>query len=100
VLSDNPRIVVCTVNLWRDTCWPAREEALRVFLRATQPDILAIQELHPVTRRVLDEELRGHQRIEDSFPGWEYESNVYWNKSFFSMFAYGAQDIGITELQC
>lgn len=99
MLSDHPRIVVCTCNLWRDTCWPGREAALRTFLRATQPDILAVQELLPVTRRVLDEELKDHQRVEDAFPGWEYESNLYWNRSFFSMLEYGAQDIGIVEAQ-
>ncbi len=99
MLRDHPRIVVCTINLWRDTCWSAREAAVRAFLRVTQPDILAVQELHPVTRLVLDEELRAHQRIEDDFPGWTSESNVYWHRSCFSLVEYGAQDIGIVEPQ-
>jgi endonuclease/exonuclease/phosphatase (EEP) superfamily protein YafD len=42
---------------------------------------------------VIDEELSGHQRVEDAFPGWSGESNIYWNTELFSLLGYGTERI-------
>lgn len=87
------RFVVMTHNIWVRQRWPEREPALRSLLRHTQPDILCVQELQPATRPVLDEELPGHERIDDPLPGWIYEGNIWWLTSMFEKVEYGAEDL-------
>lgn len=89
------RFVATTYNLWTDMRWPEREEPLRAFLRASEPDILCLQELTRFTRQVLDEELPRHQRVHDPLAGWETEGNIYWSKALFELVEYGAEDIGL-----
>ena len=89
------RFVVCTYNLWNDQRWSERREPLRKFLEYHRPDILCVQELHPVTRDLLDGVLETHQRVEDPFEGWLREGAIYWNGELFDLVEYGAEDIGL-----
>ncbi|MGI6543378.1 MAG: endonuclease/exonuclease/phosphatase family protein [Limnochordia bacterium] len=91
------RFVATSYNIWETARWPERENALRAFLQITQPDILCIQEIRPVTREVLDAELPQHERIDDPFEGWLREGNIYWSKAIFEKVTYGAEDIGMLE---
>lgn len=91
------QFTVATYNLWATTLWPAREPALRAVLKQMQPDIIALQELRPQTRAVLDDALPHHARVTDSFYGWATEGNIYWSTELFELVEHGAHDIGIYE---
>lgn len=91
------RFVATSYNLWAGARWPEREPALRAYIEASKPDILCLQELRPATRRVLDEALPGHQRVDEAFEGWLNEGNIYWSKDIFDLEALGAEDIGMLE---
>lgn len=91
------RFTVATYNLWATARWPEREAALRAFAAEIAPDILAVQELRPQTQAVLDEALPAHTRVDDPFPGWTQEGNVYWRADLFEKVAHGAEDVGIKE---
>ncbi len=92
------RFTVCTYNIWTTTRWPERKEALQSFIRFHMPDILGLQELQADSKQALDEILlTTHQCIEDPFQGWTVEGNLYWNKAFFELVEYGAENIGIFE---
>jgi endonuclease/exonuclease/phosphatase family metal-dependent hydrolase len=92
------RFVVCSYNIWTNTRWPERKEALQSFVRYHMPDILCLQELQADSKKALDEELLvTHQRVEDAFEGWTCEGNIYWNTTFFELVEYGAEQIGILE---
>ncbi len=91
------RFVATTYNLWGTNRWPQREAALRAYLRLAGPDLLALQELRPETRAVLDEELKDHQRVEDPFEGWSREGNLYWSGRLFERIEHGAEEIGISS---
>lgn len=94
---DTLRFTVCTYNLWEHARWPERELPLRRFLELHRPDVLCLQELRPETRELLDRVLDSHQRIDDPFPGWLSEGNIYWNRTLFELIEYGAEEIGILE---
>ena len=91
------RFVVMSHNLWADNRWPDREPALRELLRVRPPDVLATQELRGFTRDLLDEELPHHERVVDDFPGWELESNIWWDRRMFTSLEHGIEDIGLTD---
>jgi endonuclease/exonuclease/phosphatase (EEP) superfamily protein YafD len=92
------RFVVCSYNIWTNTRWPEREPALRRFAELYRPDIFCLQELQADSRQVLDEVLLStHQRVEDPFPGWTREGNIYWNTELFELVTYGAEPIEIIE---
>lgn len=42
------------------------------------PDVLAVQELRRPTRDLIDESLSTPRRVDDPFPGWEQEGNIWW----------------------
>lgn len=90
------RAVVMTHNIWAEHRWPEREPSLRAMLRARRPDVYAVQELRPVTRDVIDEELSGHDRVQDEGRGWSHESTIWWNRVLFTEVEHGAVDIGIS----
>ena len=92
---DPTRLSFVTYNLWNIQRWPERKAALRGFFRRFQPDVFCLQELRIETRDELDEALPDHRRVEDSFPGWMRESNIYWNKNLLQEVQHGAEDIGI-----
>lgn len=91
------RFTVCTGNLWGEERWQERQEALRQFLALHQPDILGLQELTRASRDLIDATLPQHRRIEDNFPGWEQEGNLFWNSALFELIEYGAEEIGQLE---
>ncbi|MDX1663463.1 MAG: endonuclease/exonuclease/phosphatase family protein [Candidatus Promineifilaceae bacterium] len=91
------RFVVCSLNLWADARWSEREEPVRQFFNYHRPDILALQELRPVSRDLLDNLLRSYERVDDPFSGWHFEGNIYWNSRLFRLLEYGAEAIGILE---
>ena len=89
--------VVATHNLWADERWPEREDALRGLYTTRPPDVLGTQELRPATMAMLDDVLDGHRRVEDSFEGWQSESNIWWDDARFELAEHGAADIGHGE---
>jgi endonuclease/exonuclease/phosphatase family metal-dependent hydrolase len=89
------RLSFITYNLWNTQRWPEREPALRGFFRRFRPDIFCLQELREVTRDVLDDTLPGFRRVDDAFPGWLRESNIYWNNDLLEEVQHGGEDIGI-----
>lgn len=89
------RISLLTYNLWNLMRWPERQPALEQFFQLYQPDIFALQELRAETRDALDASLPGYRRVQDDFPGWERESNIYWNDSLLQEEAHGVEDIAI-----
>jgi endonuclease/exonuclease/phosphatase family metal-dependent hydrolase len=91
------RTVVMTYNLWGDNRWPERADALRALFTRRPPDILAVQELRPDTRDLLDDVLPHHRRVDDDFPGWHREGNLWWDTRMFEAQDYGTEDIGLVD---
>ena len=91
--------VVMTYNLWGRHLWPEREPALRAFLAAREPDILAVQELYPEVGAVVDDVLPRHVRVHDEFEGWSDASggNIWWRSDLYRLEDHGAEDIGIRK---
>ncbi|WP_205855927.1 endonuclease/exonuclease/phosphatase family protein [Phytoactinopolyspora endophytica] len=88
-------VVTMVYNLWGDHRWEDRAGPLRELLRIRDPDILATQELRLASRTVIDEVLQGHDRVEDDFPGWAGQGNIWWRRDLFKHEDHGAEDIGI-----
>ncbi|MGZ0148054.1 endonuclease/exonuclease/phosphatase family protein [Kribbella sp. WER1] len=86
--------VVMTYNLWADFHLDQRRDALTSLFSTRPPDLLAVQELRPVTRDLLDAALPDHERI-DGTAGWETQSNLWWRRDLFSYQEHGADDVGI-----
>lgn len=89
--------VSMTYNLWGDHWLAQREPALRAFFTLRAPDLLAVQELRPGSRDLLDEVLATHHRVHDDFPGWAGQSNLWWRREVFGYLEHGAEDVGIRE---
>ena len=89
--------VACTYNLWATYDWPQRRRPLQRFLELQRPDVLCAQELSSETSEVICNTLPHLRRVDDSFPGWVEEGNVFWNSDLFELVEYGAEDIGILE---
>lgn len=84
-----------TYNLWGAWRVEDRMPALTQLLRLREPDLLATQELHPVSRDTVDTALPDHDRVRDDFPGWATRSNLWWRRAEFSYAGHGAEDVGI-----
>ncbi len=68
-------------------------------LRALRPDVLFVQELHPLIDEAIVEAL-GHDRVVDSgneAESWQLEGNVYWNKDMWEEVEHFSKDIGQEE---
>jgi endonuclease/exonuclease/phosphatase family metal-dependent hydrolase len=95
------RISVMSFNMWKVTSepgnWPQRRLPMFECLTTFTPDILCVQELHPLFHDVILEALPSHAYIKDNFSGWQNESNIYWNTNLFTMVEYGIIDIGMKE---
>lgn len=95
------RISVMTFNLWEDADgpanWPERRQPMIEVLSTYTPDILCVQEFHPAFQEVLCQALPNHHFIDDSFPGWHIEGNIFWNSTMFDKIEHGAIDIGMME---
>ena len=92
------RFTVMSLNLWADNRMPERTESIKKLMVLHQPDILCLQELRPTTRDLIDLALPSHQRINDPFEGWIREGNIYYNTTLFNLVEYGAEDIGMFEV--
>jgi endonuclease/exonuclease/phosphatase family metal-dependent hydrolase len=91
------RLSFVTYNLWITERWEVRRPALGAFLRYFRPDVLCVQELQEETRAFLDESLPGYGRVDDPFPGWTNEGNIYWNGRHLEQVEHGAEDVDIQE---
>jgi endonuclease/exonuclease/phosphatase family metal-dependent hydrolase len=91
------RLSFITYNLWNTERWEARRPALGEFVRVFRPDVLCVQELQPESRAFLDASLTGYDRVEDPFPGWTNEGNIYWNCRLLAEVEHGAEDVDIQE---
>ncbi len=80
-------------NLWNTQKWPQREPALRYFLTTFQPDILCLQEPRNETLQCISNNLPTHDHVNDELPGWICESNIFWNRLFFSELAHGLEKL-------
>ena len=67
---------------------------MRDLLLAVDADVVAIQELAPVTRHFVDHVLASHARVDDEFAGWSNASNIWWDASRFAALDHGHEDIG------
>lgn len=86
--------VVMTYNLWAEFHLESRRDALAALFTTRPPDLLAVQELRPSTRKLIDDVLPSHDRV-DGTAGWETQSNLWWRRDLFSAVGHGAEDVGI-----
>lgn len=84
-------------NLWGDHHAEGRADALRALYERRAPDLLATQETRAWSRDLLDAAMPGHDRVHDFFPGWESQSNLWWDRQLFSEAEHGAEDVGIHD---
>jgi endonuclease/exonuclease/phosphatase family metal-dependent hydrolase len=89
--------LACTYNLWNTERWDQRERPLRRFLEIQRPDILCVQELSQQASDLIVDTLPQLQRVDDPFPGWTSEGNIFWNTDLFGLVDHGAEDIGMIE---
>ncbi|SDT62023.1 endonuclease/exonuclease/phosphatase family protein [Jiangella sp. DSM 45060] len=87
--------VSMTCNLWGGHHLDARVPALRSLFEVRPPDLLSVQELTPRLRELIDAALPGHRRVDDPFPGWSTQSNLWWRDDLFTPEEHGAEDVGI-----
>jgi endonuclease/exonuclease/phosphatase family metal-dependent hydrolase len=90
-------VIAQTHNLWGDHHAAERMEALTALYERRAPDLLATQETRAWSRDLLDAAMPGHDRVRDDFPGWERQSNLWWNRELFSEVEHGAEDVGIHD---
>lgn len=95
------RISVMTFNMCKTDGypinWPQRRLPIIECLKTFSPDILCVQELHPLLHDTIVEALPTYEYVHDDFPGWQYEGNIYWKSDIFKMIEYGMIDIGMME---
>jgi endonuclease/exonuclease/phosphatase family metal-dependent hydrolase len=90
-------VIAQTHNLWGDHHAAERVNAMRAMYERRAPDLLATQETRTWSRDLLDAAMPGHARVHDDFPGWESQSNLWWNTELFSEVEHGAEDVGIHD---
>jgi hypothetical protein len=93
--DDEVTFVAMTYNLWGNHFVEERMPSLKRFFTLRAPDLLATQELRPITRQLVDEALSDHARVHDDFPGWSGQSNLWWRTSMFTLLEHGATNVGI-----
>ncbi len=95
------RISVMTFNMWKvinyPGNWPQRRQPMLECLTTFTPDILCVQELHPLFHDIIVEAMPSHAYVKDDFAGWQNEGNIYWNSKLFDIVEYGISDIGMME---
>ncbi len=94
IALSNFSFVAMTYNLWADFHLDHRRDALTALFTTRPPDLLAVQELRPSTRKLLDDALPDHDRVDGS-AGWETQSNLWWRRDLFTPIESGAEDVGI-----
>lgn len=94
-------VSVMTFNMWKidgyPANWPHRRIPIFECLKTLKPDILCVQELHPLLHDTVVEALPNHAFVQNDFEGWQLEGNIYWNSTIFNMLQYGLVDIGIVQ---
>jgi endonuclease/exonuclease/phosphatase family metal-dependent hydrolase len=91
------RLIFITLNLWLNERWDVRAPAVRQLLELYAPDVFCVQELRPETRAFIDGVLPSHARVDDPFPGWQNEGNLWWNTALLEKEEYGAEEVGLLE---
>ena len=89
--------LACTYNLWGTYLWDERRPSLEQFFSVNQPDVLCIQELTSDAGDLIRSTLPVIRCVDDPFPGWTTEGNIFWNSDLFELEEYGAEDIGMPE---
>ena len=89
--------LACTYNLWGTYRWDERWLALERFLDVNKPDVLCAQELSSDAIDLIKVTLPWIRNVEDPFPGWVEEGNIFWNSQLFELDEYGVEDIGMLE---
>src|SRR5665648_695570 len=85
------RITIMSYNLWNVVRWKEREPALGKFLTRFSPDILCTQEISDEAIDCISENLESHGHVMDELPGWHCESNIFWNREYFSEVGHGLE---------
>ena len=92
------RITVTTFNVWGSNYWPERAVSLSSMLMILKSDIYLLQEVTPQILQCLDQNMGKYNRIHDEKnPGWNTESNIYWNGELFSLIDHGFADLEIED---
>ena len=91
--------LACTYNLWGSSRWDERRRPLQRFLEVNRPDVLCPQELTTEACGLIGDTLPWIRRVDDPFPGWIEEGNIFWNSDLFELVNYGAEDVGILVLR-
>ena len=96
-----PRVSVMTFNMWRidgyPAKWPHRRLSILECLKIFAPDVLCVQELHPLLHDTVVEALPKHKFVQDDFESWQFMENIYWNSNVLEMLEYGIVDIGMVH---
>jgi endonuclease/exonuclease/phosphatase (EEP) superfamily protein YafD len=92
------RFSVMTLNLWNTEHLDIRIDSIIRFFKINKPDILCIQELRKETLSLLQSQLEGYKVVEDSFIGWQEESNIFYNTELFSEIEHGRIDLIMPEV--
>lgn len=66
-------------------------------LEVLNPDVLLVQELHPLIMQCILKALPEHACVQDDFLGWTQEGNIFFRKSMFTEVSHGCMDIGQCE---
>lgn len=64
IALSNFSFVAMTYNLWSEFHLDNRRDALTALFTTRPPDLLAVQELRPSTRKLLDDALPDHDRVD------------------------------------
>jgi len=94
IALSNFSFVTMTYNLWSEWHLAERRDALTALFATRPPDLLAVQELRPSTRKLIDDVLPTHDRV-DGTAGWETQSNLWWRRELFTQVESRAEDVGI-----
>ena len=94
-----------TFNVWGETRWSERKEALQECLRISNPDVLVLQEVTPTVLDAIDAALEHHARVkpvdtldeEEGIEGWSCESHIYYNTKYFTKLEHGLEKVDITD---
>lgn len=97
-------LTVTTFNVWKldgvPIFWPQRRPALFDTILHLAPDVLLLQEVHPLLVRVALDALPGHEAIGQTpseFKGWKEEGTIIYDKGKLDLIEYGAEDVGMQE---
>lgn len=92
------RFSIMTLNLWNTEYLEKRVDSIKKFFKIYKPDILCIQEIREETLSLLKEQLDGYKYVNDSFIGWNEESNIFYNSNLFSEIEHGRIDLNMPEI--